>query len=131
MAAANAACSSPHHAMGSAASLYRSQARPFVSPPPPRALLWRWPRRVALTTLCSAPSLPRLGSVGLPRRKGNASLLSFRADTAAPGDPSQAISALLPLVVVATAVAALGNPATFSWYATWALQEGSLGTTNT
>jgi bile acid:Na+ symporter, BASS family len=66
----------------------------------------------------------------LPRREGNAWLLSFRAVTAAPAaaaeDPSQVLSALLPLVVVATAVAALGNPATFSWYSTWALQEGSL-----
>ncbi|TVU30113.1 hypothetical protein EJB05_21720, partial [Eragrostis curvula] len=128
MAAANAsaACSSscPQRTLGGAASLHHSHARPCVSsrfspPPQPHALLWRRPRRVALTTFCSAPSLPRVGRVGWPRRKGNAWLLSFHAETAAPataaGDPSQALSALLPLVVAATAVAALGNPATFSW----------------
>ncbi|KAL6634389.1 hypothetical protein ACP70R_027060 [Stipagrostis hirtigluma subsp. patula] len=95
----------------------RPRATPRFSPPPHGALLWRRPRRVTHTTFCSAPSLPRLGRVGWPRREGSAWLLSFRADTAAApaADSSQALSALLPLVVAATAVAALGNPATFSW----------------
>ncbi|KAG2658427.1 probable sodium/metabolite cotransporter BASS3, chloroplastic [Panicum virgatum] len=127
--AAAASCSRPP--FSPAASLHhqphdsrRCGFSPLPSPPPPpqRALLWRRPRRLAPTTFCSAPSLPRLGRVGWPRREGNAWLLSFRGDTAAApgpalgvGDPSKALSALLPLVVAATAVAALGNPATFSW----------------
>ncbi|KAG8070681.1 hypothetical protein GUJ93_ZPchr0006g45240 [Zizania palustris] len=129
MAAAGAgASSSLCGALGAAATPYNWQhVRCFVSVPPPRprqrasaaALPWRRPRRAAPTTFCSAPSL---GRVGWPRREGSAWLLSFRADPASPssaaaadGDPSQALSALLPLVVAATAVAALGNPATFSW----------------
>ncbi|XP_047081544.1 probable sodium/metabolite cotransporter BASS3, chloroplastic [Lolium rigidum] len=96
----------------------------FISSPPqpcasPSALLWRRPPQAeAPATFCSAPTL---GRVGWPRREGNAWLLSFRAETDASssaegdGDSSQAVSALLPVVVVATAVAALGNPATFSW----------------
>uniref|UniRef100_A0A0E0G6K4 Sodium/metabolite cotransporter BASS3, chloroplastic n=1 Tax=Oryza nivara TaxID=4536 RepID=A0A0E0G6K4_ORYNI len=126
MAAAVAASSSSScAAVGAATASHRHrQPRFAVSPPAPRAaspaaLLWRRPRRVAPTTFCSAPSL---GRVGWPRREGAAWLLSFRAGPASPpssaaaaGDPSQALSALLPLVVAATAVAALGNPATFSW----------------
>lgn len=109
---------------------YCASARFSPLPSPPRALLLGRSRRVAPTAFCSIPSLPRLGRVGWSRREGNAWLLSFRADTAtapdaALGDPSQALSALLPLVVAATAVAALGNPATFSWCATWPLQEAS------
>ncbi|KAL6873549.1 hypothetical protein ACP4OV_013631 [Aristida adscensionis] len=87
------------------------------------ALLRRWPRRrvAPAAAFCSAPPLPRLGRVGLPRREGSAWLLSFGADTAAPAtaaaadDSSQELSALLPLVVAATAVASLWNPASFSW----------------
>ncbi|KAL5211251.1 hypothetical protein ABZP36_022098 [Zizania latifolia] len=123
-----AAAASRCGALGAAATpSHWQQVCCFVSvpPPPPRqraspaALLWRRPRRAAPTTFCSAPSL---GRVGWPRREGSAWLLSFRADPASPssaaaaaGDPSQALSALLPLVVAATAVAALGNPATFTW----------------
>ncbi|KAG6478632.1 probable sodium/metabolite cotransporter BASS3, chloroplastic isoform X1 [Zingiber officinale] len=82
-----------------------------------RRTRWGW-------TACST-SFPRLGRVGWHRREGSASLLSFGA---APGellaggggnqasdDLSQALSALLPFVVAATAVSALVNPATFSW----------------
>uniref|UniRef100_A0A0E0JZT1 Sodium/metabolite cotransporter BASS3, chloroplastic n=1 Tax=Oryza punctata TaxID=4537 RepID=A0A0E0JZT1_ORYPU len=130
MAAAVAASSSSScAAVGAATASHRHRQPCFVvSPPAPRpraspaALLWRRPRRVAPTTFCSAPSL---GRVGWPRREGAAWLLSFHAgpasspssssSAAAAGDPSQALSALLPLVVAATAVAALGNPATFSW----------------
>ncbi|CAL4969388.1 unnamed protein product [Urochloa decumbens] len=131
--AAAASCSHPpfspagslghrHHGAGPCGASARFSPLPSTPPPPPpRALLWRRPRRVAPTTFCSAPSFPRHGRVGWPRREGNAWLLSFRADTAAAPDaaalrdPSKALSALLPLVVAATAVAALGNPATFSW----------------
>jgi bile acid:Na+ symporter, BASS family len=76
----------------------------------------------------SAPfSIPGFGKVGWHRREGNASILSFgatgetgekRSDGAAGGtgdDVSQRISAMLPLVVAATGVAALSYPATFSW----------------
>ncbi|RLN09438.1 hypothetical protein C2845_PM11G03270 [Panicum miliaceum] len=128
--AAAASCSHPpfspaaslhHKSHGARRCGVSPRFSPLPSPPPlPRALLWRRPRRLAPTTFCSAPSLPRMGRVGWPRREGNAWLLSFRSDTAAApgaalGDPSKALSALLPLVVAATAVAALGNPATFSW----------------
>ncbi|KAJ3697377.1 hypothetical protein LUZ61_001082 [Rhynchospora tenuis] len=72
-------------------------------------------------------SIPGFGKVGWHRREGNASILSFgatagtgeeRSDGATGGngdDVSEKISALLPLVVVATGVAALSYPATFSW----------------
>lgn len=71
---------------------------------------------------CST-SFPGVGRVGWPRREGNASLLSFGAGSPgvfaggdrAAGDPSQVLSAMLPFVVAATAVAALANPSTFSW----------------
>jgi BASS family bile acid:Na+ symporter len=94
-----------------------SPPQPYASP---SALLWHRPRQAkSPTTFCSAPSL---GRVGWPRREGSAWLLSFRAETDASssaeegdGDSSQAVSALLPVIVVATAVAALGNPSTFSW----------------
>uniref|UniRef100_A0A0E0CKF6 Sodium/metabolite cotransporter BASS3, chloroplastic n=1 Tax=Oryza meridionalis TaxID=40149 RepID=A0A0E0CKF6_9ORYZ len=124
VAASSSSSSSSCAALGASTASHRHrQPRFVVSPPAPRAaspaaLLWRRPRRVAPTTFCSAPSL---GRVGWPRREGAAWLLSFRAGPAsspsssAAGDPSQALSALLPLVVAATAVAALGNPATFSW----------------
>ncbi|WOL11343.1 hypothetical protein Cni_G20105 [Canna indica] len=78
----------------------------------------RWGWAVACST-----SFPCLGRVGWHRREGSASLLSFgvepgellsRRDSAA-ADSSQALSALLPVVVAATAVAALTNPPTFSW----------------
>ena len=120
-----AVSSSPRYPPGQANSHHlRHPFRPVssISSPPqpcafPSALLWRRPRRAA--TFCSAPSL---GRVGWPRREGSAWLLSFRAETDASssaeegdGDSTQAVSALLPFVVVATAVAALGNPATFSW----------------
>lgn len=72
-------------------------------------------------------SIPGFGKVGWHRREGNASILYFgamsgtgdeRSDGVAGGngdDVSQKISAMLPLVVVATGVAALSYPATFSW----------------
>ncbi|CAM0945820.1 unnamed protein product [Alopecurus aequalis] len=128
MSVAVAAVSSSRYPLGQATSHHlRQPLRPLrsISSPPqpcssPSALLWRQPRRAAApTTFCSAPSF---GRVGWPRREGSAWLLSFRAETDASssaeegdGDSTQAVSALLPFVVVATAVAALGNPATFSW----------------
>lgn len=74
--------------------------------------------------------------MGWHRRLGNVSLLSFgvnnnprsggeflggadkaAAAAAADGDSSsKALSGMLPYVVAATAVAALVNPATFSWF---------------
>ncbi|GMN50200.1 hypothetical protein TIFTF001_019347 [Ficus carica] len=68
---------------------------------------------------------PFLGRVGSQRREGQASLLSFginHTPTAAiseavtkSSDSSQVLSALLPFVVAATAIAALAQPATFTW----------------
>nr|CAD1836513.1 unnamed protein product [Ananas comosus var. bracteatus] len=86
----------------------------------------RTPTRGWAAAACSASSLfPSLGRVGWHRREGNASLLSFgggggrsaAAAAAAAGEDAaaQALSGLLPFVVAATAVAALANPATFSW----------------
>ncbi|KAG1331534.1 putative sodium/metabolite cotransporter BASS3, chloroplastic [Cocos nucifera] len=81
----------------------------------------RWGAR-GWASACST-SFPSVGRVGWPRREGNASLLSFgegppggyAGGERAGGDPSQVISAMLPFVVAATAVAALVNPSTFSW----------------
>ncbi|KAL8160665.1 hypothetical protein V2J09_002202 [Rumex salicifolius] len=63
---------------------------------------------------------PFIGRVGLHRRFGNVSLLSFglnsddlREDSN--GDSSQNLSAMLPIVVAATAVAALAQPCSFTW----------------
>ncbi|XP_010036742.1 probable sodium/metabolite cotransporter BASS3, chloroplastic isoform X1 [Eucalyptus grandis] len=61
-----------------------------------------------------------IGRVGLQRREGNVSLLSFgnkqhvisEVDRT---DSSQVLSAMLPFVVAATAIAALAQPATFTW----------------
>ncbi|XP_004310253.1 PREDICTED: probable sodium/metabolite cotransporter BASS3, chloroplastic [Fragaria vesca subsp. vesca] len=67
---------------------------------------------------------PFIGRVGLQWREGNSSLLSFGINppTAMPKgaeqsgeDSSQVLSAMLPFVVAATAVAALAQPATFTW----------------
>lgn len=61
------------------------------------------------------------GRVGLQRREGNVSLLSFGVHTNqisgvnSKGDSSQVLSAMLPFVVAATAVAALSQPSTFTW----------------
>ncbi|KAI6674369.1 hypothetical protein NL676_002275 [Syzygium grande] len=61
-----------------------------------------------------------IGRVGLQKREGNVSLLSFgnkqQVISEADGtDSSQVLSAMLPFVVAATAVAALAQPATFTW----------------
>ncbi|KAL0436684.1 UNVERIFIED_CONTAM: putative sodium/metabolite cotransporter BASS3, chloroplastic [Sesamum radiatum] len=59
--------------------------------------------------------------VGLHKREGNFSLLSFGLDpkvsvqAEAKSDASQVLSALLPFVVALTAVAALSKPSTFTW----------------
>ncbi|KAF7845162.1 putative sodium/metabolite cotransporter BASS3, chloroplastic [Senna tora] len=64
---------------------------------------------------------PFIGRVGLHRRKGNVSLLSFGIDSNAVAnevgqrDWSQLLSSMLPFVVVATAIAALAQPSTFTW----------------
>lgn len=71
---------------------------------------------------CSTPS-SLTGRMGLHRREGNLSLLSFGANPRSfyiaedeeKVDYSQALSALLPFVVALTAVAALSQPSTFTW----------------
>lgn len=71
---------------------------------------------VACTT-----SSPFIGKVGLHKRDGNFSLLSFGADpkigvvSESKSDASEILSALLPFVVAITAVAALSRPSTFTW----------------
>ncbi|XP_050366497.1 probable sodium/metabolite cotransporter BASS3, chloroplastic [Argentina anserina] len=68
---------------------------------------------------------PFIGRVGSQWREGNSSLLSFgminppmamsnEAEQSSE-DSSQVLSAMLPFVVAATAVAALAQPATFTW----------------
>ncbi|KAL3828958.1 hypothetical protein ACJIZ3_017760 [Penstemon smallii] len=70
---------------------------------------------------CSTSS-PLFGKVGLHKREGNFSLLSFGVDPIRgavefeeKSDASQVLSALLPFVVALTAVAALSQPSTFTW----------------
>ncbi|KAJ3675695.1 hypothetical protein LUZ60_004737 [Juncus effusus] len=95
-----------------------------VSPPLPLPLLRRrlssiqTPFRV---TASSTPySLPGFGKVGWPKREGNAFGATAgtgdeRSSGGAGEDVSQKISAMLPLVVAATGVAALSHPPTFTW----------------
>ncbi|CAN6684905.1 unnamed protein product [Malus baccata var. baccata] len=65
---------------------------------------------------------PFIGRVGSQRREGNASMLSFGINPSAQiskgasdGSSSQVLSAMLPFVVAATAIAALAQPSTFTW----------------
>ena len=70
-----------------------------------------------LCTLACSTS-PFVGRVGLQRREGNVSLLSFginAGSVVARYDSSQVLSAMLPFVVALTAVAALAQPSTFTW----------------
>ncbi|CAN1141054.1 Probable sodium/metabolite cotransporter BASS3, chloroplastic [Linum perenne] len=59
------------------------------------------------------------GRVGSQRREGNSCLLYFGDnypnEEASNTDSSQVLSAMLPFVVAATAVAALAQPSTFTW----------------
>ncbi|KAF3435115.1 hypothetical protein FNV43_RR22202 [Rhamnella rubrinervis] len=74
-------------------------------------------------SICACSTSSFIGKVGSQRREGNASLLSFgiNAPTAKPedsqksNDSSQVLSAMLPFVVAATAIAALAQPSTFTW----------------
>ncbi|CAA2949586.1 probable sodium metabolite cotransporter BASS3, chloroplastic [Olea europaea subsp. europaea] len=79
----------------------------------------------SLFAVACSPSSPFVGKVGMQRREGNYSLLSFgvkSVDTKgivtemeAKVDASQDLSAMLPFVVALTAVAALSHPSTFTW----------------
>ncbi|KAM7271268.1 hypothetical protein ACFE04_030482 [Oxalis oulophora] len=74
--------------------------------------------KLRFTYACSTS--PFIGRVGSQRRQGNANLLSFSGDVAVPepqdsSSSSQVLSAVLPFVVAATAVAALAQPMTFTW----------------
>ncbi|XP_074316858.1 putative sodium/metabolite cotransporter BASS3, chloroplastic [Silene latifolia] len=75
-------------------------------------------------SMCSTtPFIGFGGKVGFPKREGNVSLLSFGGGDSSNqvsgddsnGGSSQVLSAMLPFVVVATAVAALSQPSTFTW----------------
>lgn len=78
-----------------------------------------------LSVLACSTSSPFIGKVGLFRREGNFTLLSFGTNPsylsdvgdieAASDDSSQILSAMLPFVVALTAVAALAQPSTFTW----------------
>lgn len=64
---------------------------------------------------------PFIGRIGSRRREGNGSSLSFGIEPGgvtevAKSDSSQVLSAMLPFVVAATAIAALARPSTFTWY---------------
>ncbi|KAK0589297.1 hypothetical protein LWI29_012273 [Acer saccharum] len=72
------------------------------------------------STVLACSTSPFIGRVGFHRREGNSSMLSFglnpdSASDVANNDSSQALSALLPFVVAATAVVALAQPSTFTW----------------
>uniref|UniRef100_A0A2N9FT10 Uncharacterized protein n=1 Tax=Fagus sylvatica TaxID=28930 RepID=A0A2N9FT10_FAGSY len=72
---------------------------------------------------------PFIGRVGSQRREGNVSLLSFGinpneiahvgnntdSSSSSSSSLSHALSAMLPFVVAATAIAALAQPSTFTW----------------
>lgn len=76
-----------------------------------------WPINGALFTFACSTS-PFIGRVGSQRREGNVSLLHFGINPnaeVAKTDSSQVLSAMLPFVVAATAIAALAQPATFTW----------------
>ncbi|KAK1353998.1 putative sodium/metabolite cotransporter BASS3, chloroplastic [Heracleum sosnowskyi] len=81
-----------------------------------------------LSVLACSTSPPFIGKVGLFKREGNFTLLSFGTNPSYlsdvgdkdaanddDDDSSQILSALLPFVVALTAVAALVQPSTFTW----------------
>ncbi|KAI4354172.1 hypothetical protein L6164_003065 [Bauhinia variegata] len=76
--------------------------------------------KVAALSSFACSTSPFIGRVGRHRREGNVSLLSFGMDKSAVAelgkrDWSQFLSAMLPFVVAATAIAALAQPSTFTW----------------
>lgn len=94
--------------------------RPFCSQVPQFSRSFKCGALVAVA--CSTSS-PLFGKVGWNRRGGNLSLLLFgenrrtvAVEVEKKADNSQVLSALLPFVVALTAIAALSQPATFSWY---------------
>ncbi|KAL3649261.1 putative sodium/metabolite cotransporter bass3, chloroplastic [Castilleja foliolosa] len=75
----------------------------------------------SLVAIACSTSSPFIGKVGLHKREGNFSLLSFGVEPefdfeteVQSDDSSQDLSALLPFVVALTAVAALSKPSTFT-----------------
>ncbi|XP_057780960.1 probable sodium/metabolite cotransporter BASS3, chloroplastic [Salvia miltiorrhiza] len=77
-------------------------------------------KRGSLIAVGCSTSSPFIGRVGLHKREGNFTLLSFGAESTIAAaedksDASQVLSALLPVVVALTAVAALSKPSTFTW----------------
>ncbi|XP_041996488.1 probable sodium/metabolite cotransporter BASS3, chloroplastic [Salvia splendens] len=76
-------------------------------------------KRGSLIAVGCSTSSPFIGRVGLHKREGNSTLLSFGAENTITAedksDGSQALSALLPVVVALTAVSALWKPSTFTW----------------
>ncbi|CAI9776584.1 unnamed protein product [Fraxinus pennsylvanica] len=78
------------------------------------------PRKANNILACSTSSA-FIGKVGLQKREGNFSSLSFGVDpkgvleTEAKAGASQVLSAMLPFVVALTAVTALYQPSTFTW----------------
>ncbi|CAL5386085.1 unnamed protein product [Camellia sinensis] len=75
----------------------------------------------SLSAFACSTSSPFIGRVGLQRREGNFSLLSFGTNPShlskvgLKTDSSQILSAMLPFVVALTAIAALTQPSTFTW----------------
>jgi hypothetical protein len=84
--------------------------------------LQRVSKGVSISSLsCSSSSFHR--RVGFNNRQGKSSLLKFGVDEIesvvvgnSERDWSQILSALLPFVVAVTAVAALSQPSTFTWW---------------
>ncbi|KAM7501637.1 hypothetical protein LguiB_000541 [Lonicera macranthoides] len=76
---------------------------------------------VSLSVFACSTSYPFIGKVGMHRREGNFTFLSFGtnpesvAQVSVKNDSSQILSAMLPFVVALTAVAALAQPSTFTW----------------
>ncbi|CAK9171243.1 unnamed protein product [Ilex paraguariensis] len=76
----------------------------------------------SLSSLMCSTSSPFIGKVGLHRREGNFTFLSFGVnpngvsqEVTVKTDSSQILSAMLPFVVALTAIAALSQPSTFTW----------------
>ncbi|TQD78909.1 hypothetical protein C1H46_035539 [Malus baccata] len=80
-------------------------------------------RNGAALSIRACSTSPFIGRVGSQWREGNASLLSFGINPPAQiskrasddTSSSQVLSAMLPFVVAATAIAALAQPSTFTW----------------
>ncbi|KAK6937893.1 Bile acid:sodium symporter/arsenical resistance protein Acr3 [Dillenia turbinata] len=94
---------------------------PCITKPPIKGGKWVIDGYVCRNGIYACSTMPSIGRVGWQRREGNLSSLSFCAtpksvaEQVPKNDVSQFLSAMLPYVVAATAIAALVQPSTFTW----------------